>query len=113
MLNPIIAVLRKEGIPFHNPYRKSCDLWNPLQLGRRDAPVNRILALLSQPQTYGALKQWTECVRPNGVLKAGAKALIDAADDSKIVTTEQLKELLESSAIQILHAACVQTQLFC
>ena len=29
MLRPLIAVLRKHGIPFHNPYRKSNGFWNP------------------------------------------------------------------------------------
>jgi hypothetical protein len=27
MLRPLIQVLRKQGIPFHNPYRKSNGFW--------------------------------------------------------------------------------------
>ena len=38
MLRPIIAVLRKHGIPFHNPYRKSNGFWNPLRHGSRGGP---------------------------------------------------------------------------
>lgn len=31
MLNPLINVLRKQGIPFHNPYRRTRGDWNPLR----------------------------------------------------------------------------------
>ena len=46
MLRPITAVLRKHGIPFHNPYRKSNGFWNPLRQGSRGSTVSRILSLL-------------------------------------------------------------------
>ena len=35
MLQPVIQVLRKNAIPFHNPYRKANGFWNPLRMGRR------------------------------------------------------------------------------
>ena len=35
MLHPVVAALRKRGIPFHNPYRKSNGFWNPLRIGKK------------------------------------------------------------------------------
>ena len=35
MLRPMVAVLRKQGIPFHNPYRKSNGFWNPIRTATR------------------------------------------------------------------------------
>jgi len=43
MLRPVVAMLRSEGIPFHNPYRLSHGGWNPL------GGAGRVLALL-QPR---------------------------------------------------------------
>jgi len=34
MLDGIISQMREEGIPFHNPYRKSNKKWNPLDTAR-------------------------------------------------------------------------------
>lgn len=60
MLRPIIAVLRKHGIPFHNPYRKSNGFWNPLRHGSRGSTVSRILSLLIGHPDYGAEhRPWT------------------------------------------------------
>jgi len=33
VLNPVIAVLREFGVPFHNPYRLTEGRWNPLRAG--------------------------------------------------------------------------------
>ncbi len=40
MLKPLVQVLRKNGIPFHNPYRKSNGWWNPLRIGKRASTAN-------------------------------------------------------------------------
>ena len=49
MLRPILAVLRREAIPFHNPYRKSNGFWNPLRTSSRKSTANRVRALLTRP----------------------------------------------------------------
>jgi superfamily I DNA/RNA helicase len=36
MLEPLKAVLRKRGLPFHNPYRRKRGDWNPLYVPERD-----------------------------------------------------------------------------
>ena len=106
MLHPVIAVLRQQGIPFHNQYRKSHGYWNPLRRGRKGSSVNRILSLLGDhPWNHRDLKLWTEWLNPKGTLRQGAKALIDASDDSLSVTTERLHELFESAAVDALLAA--------
>ena len=106
MLHPAIAVLRKWGVPFHNPYRKSAGFWNPLRQGRKGSSTNRILSLLGpHPWTHRDLKLWAEWLNPKGNLRPGAKELIEASDDSLLVTTERLNELFETAAIEALLAA--------
>src|ERR1035437_6176185 len=82
MLQPVIATLRKRGIPFHNPYRKSNGFWNPLRMGKKGSSVNRVLALLvghpgfgqgHHPWTFGDLAQWADCMATHGILKHGTK----------------------------------------
>jgi len=106
MLNPVIAVLRKWGIPFHNPYRKSNGFWNPLRHGRNGSSANRILSLLvPHPWTHGDLELWAEWLNPKGNLRIGAKALLEASDDSLPVTTERLNDLFEADALEALLTA--------
>lgn len=106
MLHPVIAVFRKWGVPFHNPYRKSCGFWNPLRHGRKGSSANRILSLLNQDSwTHRDLKLWTEWLNPKGLLRPGARSVIEAADDSLPVTTERLRELFADSALESLLTA--------
>ena len=85
MLSPIIAVLRKNGIPFHNPYRRSNGFWNPLRLGSSGSSANRILALLAahpdyggahRPWTYGELAWLVRMAGRDDILKPGAAQTI-------------------------------------
>jgi len=48
MLGPIVAVLRQEAVPYHNPCRDD-SVWNPLARGteRRRTAVDRLLAFLA------------------------------------------------------------------
>ncbi len=80
MLHPLIAVLRKNGIPFHNPHRKSNGYWNPLRMGSRKSAGNRLLALLVGHPGFGDghrqwrfsdLALWVEWLRRDGVLAPG------------------------------------------
>jgi DNA helicase-2/ATP-dependent DNA helicase PcrA len=106
MLNPVIAVLRRAGIPFHNPYRKSNGFWNPLRHGRKGTSADRVLSLLgTQLWTHGDLRLWTEWLSPKGNLRTGAKALLETSDDALPVTPERLNELFEPAASESLLAA--------
>ena len=82
MLQPLIAVLRKHGIPFHNPYRKIQRLLEPAAHGKPGSTASRILSLLvahpdygagHRPWTHGDLALWAEWLQAKGVLRHGVK----------------------------------------
>jgi superfamily I DNA/RNA helicase len=111
MLQPIIQVLRKNSIPFHNPYRKSNGLWNPVRIGPRSIS-RRILSLLIAHPAYGEdQRQWTfrdvalwaECLRGD-VLKTGVRERLESADPKQPATVEQLAEILTPGALSSLLA---------
>jgi len=116
MLWPIVAVLKKSGIPFHNPYRRSNGFWNPLRLSRRgSSSASRILALLvahpdygenHHPWTYRDLALWAELLQSEGIFRQGVKELLQAQEQKKPVTTEQLREIFQAGAMDSLLAAC-------
>jgi DNA helicase-2/ATP-dependent DNA helicase PcrA len=108
MLHPIVAVLRKNGIPFHNPYRKSNGFWNPLRIGSRHSAANRIVALLIGHPGFGQghrnwkcgdLVLWLEWLRRGGVLKAGSKAALAALPSQSEGTPAVLQAVLEPASI--------------
>jgi DNA helicase-2/ATP-dependent DNA helicase PcrA len=107
MLRPIIQVLRKNAIPFHNPYRKTNGFWNPMRIGSQSVS-RRILALLvAHPKYSVGQRQWTHrdvalwaaLLCENGVLKAGAREVLKSADGKEPVTVEQLAQILETGAL--------------
>jgi DNA helicase-2/ATP-dependent DNA helicase PcrA len=114
MLHPVITVLRKNGIPFHNPYRKSNGFWNPLRTRSRHSAANRLLALLAGHPGLGDghrdwtccdLALWTEWLRPTGVLVSGAREAISKCSPHKKVSCEFLKTSFEGDAFAKLQAA--------
>lgn len=114
MLAPVIAMLRKSGIPFHNPYRRANGAWNPLHLKRSTSSANRVLALLSahpamgeaaRPWTFGDFRLWAEWMNWQGVLRRGAKKQILAAEPSGRVAIEDLDAAFEPAALDHLLEA--------
>jgi integrase len=114
MLHPLIAVLRKEGIPFHNPYRRSNRFWNPIRLGARVSSASRVLSLLvahsqfsdgDRPWTNGDLAQWAEALQAKGILRHGIKGKLKAADVSRPVSMDRLVEIFEPAALDSLMGA--------
>ncbi len=113
MLRPIIQVLRKNAIPFHNPYRRSNGFWNPLRTSRRGSTVNRVLALLvahhdfgdgRRPWNAGELALWTEWLIARGVLKHGAKAQMAKFDATRSISIADLDAVFEAGALESLLA---------
>jgi len=109
MLRPVIQVLRKNGIPFHNPYRKANGFWNPLRIGRRGSAASRILALLvahpgfgegHRPWTRGDLALWAEWLCSKGILKRGTKGEIQGAEAAESVTIRTLVQVFEEGALE-------------
>ena len=114
MLRSLLAVLRKHGIPFHNPYRRSNGFWNPLRIGRRTSSAGRILSLLvahpdfgenHRPWTNGDVVLWAEVLQSKGILRHGLKAKLKAADVGKPATLERLDQIFEPAALESLMAA--------
>jgi hypothetical protein len=115
MLRPLVQVLRKEAIPFHNPYRRNNGFWNPIRTGVRGAAANRILALLvassdfgegHRPWTQADLGLWGEWLVGKGMLRHGAKKKLMSIDATEYVTMERLDELFEPGALEQLVEAC-------
>lgn len=82
MLTPLLAHLRAEGIPFHNPYRPSDAAWNPLGQAGEDKVstaerVARYLLLAERDWTGQDIKLWADLIKldPAG-MRQGAKAAI-------------------------------------
>lgn len=95
MLNTIIAELKAQGIPFHNPYRRSQINWNPLF---RDpersgvAGVDRLLAYLrpnptawdteARWWTVGELEIWIDLLKSSAFMdKDDKRRVLDYLDD--------------------------------
>jgi superfamily I DNA/RNA helicase len=114
MLRPLVSVLRKNGVPFHNPYRRSNGFWNPIRAGRRGSTVNRIAALLvahpgwgddARPWTHGDLGQWAECLQSKGVLRHGAKKKLAGYAGEDPVSSDAFDDLFERPALDSLLEA--------
>src|SRR5882762_483552 len=68
MLQPLIANLRQEGVPFHNPYRPLEGRWNPFGVAREDgmATAERVyhyLVLADRDWTGDDIRAWMELVK--------------------------------------------------
>jgi DNA helicase-2/ATP-dependent DNA helicase PcrA len=114
MLQPMVAALRKRGVPFHNPYRKSNGFWNPLRIGKKGSSASRILALLvghpdfgegHRPWTHGDVALWADCVAAKGILKHGMKRKLQQHDPAQTATMERLDEIFETGALASLMDA--------
>jgi superfamily I DNA/RNA helicase len=114
MLAPYIAVLRKAGIPFHNPYRRSNGAWNPLAHTQPGSSSNRLLALLAphpvmgenaREWTFGDVNLWCQWLTSQGILKHGAKKQIAAMQEHSPVTIQDLDKLFSPAALDSMLAA--------
>ena len=109
MLQSLVAVLRKNGIPFHNPYRRTNGFWNPLKIGNRTSTAGRVLALLiGHPDAGAAHRAWTnedlalwgEVLLTKGLFRPGVKtAKLKAGNAFDEVKMERLDELFEPEAL--------------
>ena len=106
MLDPVKAVLRKQSIPFWNPYRTNRGDWNPLS--RRDDAVTmteRLLALTqirediwgadSRMWTWQDVERWTDPLEAKKLFERGAKSQIMSAAREMGVTEADLSKLAQ------------------
>ncbi len=112
MLRPMIQVLRKNAIPFHNPYRRASGFWNPLRLGK-GSTVRRIMSLLAgHPQfagpngfwTFGDLALWSEWLIAAGIFSTDAAELLRCGDAREHITAERLPDIFRADVMASLLA---------
>jgi DNA helicase-2/ATP-dependent DNA helicase PcrA len=114
MLRPILAVLRREVIPFHNPYRKSNGFWNPIRANCHRSAANRVKALLVAHPAFGTrdhrwrageLSLWTEWLPDQGLLTEQGREVITGLGPTKDVTNEIFEAVFQQHAIAAILAA--------
>lgn len=93
MVKPTIAALRKAGIGYHNPYRKSNGFWNPLRSGSRQSATSRLGALLApindplkpdQQWTAGQVSLWAGWLSSAFIQPGSLKRLASLLRSQKI-----------------------------
>ena len=115
MLHPVVAALRKRGIPFHNPYRKSNGFWNPLRSRKKGSSASAASSRCwsAHPDFGDVHRPWTTAIWRCGrtgwfrkeVLKSGMKEKLRQYDRAQTATMEQLNEIFEAGALKSLMDA--------
>jgi DNA helicase-2/ATP-dependent DNA helicase PcrA len=119
MLQPTLQVLRRLGIPFHNPYRRSRGDWNPLRAGGSGKvssserllsylrPVSEVWGDAARMWTIEDLRRWSDLIQADGTLIKGAKALIKSStlDPEQPLDLPDLFEWFELDVLLDLMAA--------
>lgn len=105
MLEHIVTLLRREGIPFANPWRRRRGDWNPLFHGGRGvSSVTRLLDFLRAPDrlwTWRELGTWGAMIRTRPNLLPAAKALLTLnADDNTVCPLATLEKIFTPEALQ-------------
>ncbi len=113
MLGPLLAVLRKRGIPFSNPWRRKRGDWNPLYprrgMSSQDKMTEflRIVCEVNYSPRYGAFAKMLDVLKSAGVLKHGVKAYFKSVakdQPENIVPQDMIENAFESEAwAQIEH----------
>jgi superfamily I DNA/RNA helicase len=111
MLPPVMAVLRRRGIPFANPWRTKHGGWNPLRAGKGVSMKQRLLNFLkhdastfgidSRRWTYEELNSWSSVIRASQTIQRGCKADItsQAKNNPHMLTTAAaMEQWFEDSA---------------
>jgi len=99
MLQPIIAGLRKRGIPYHNPYRTTNGAWNPIRKDKPGSAANRVLALIDpltgakEHWTARDAALWTEWLSSKGLLKPDGKSYFARFSPEAKITLAELGDI--------------------
>ena len=93
-LDPIKQALRREGLAYHNPWRRSRGDWNPLRPSRGVSAASRVVAYLfpderlfgaaSRQGTGGVIKLWSALVKSKGVFRRGGRGAVDGLPDREL-----------------------------
>lgn len=108
MLDPVKHELRKRGVPFHNPYRRTRGDWNPMKPAApgQTSSRERLLAYLllderedvglgdlSRPWNGEDVRRWAHVVKKQGIFRRGAQAMIDALPGDRELDFEEIAAL--------------------
>jgi len=104
-VDPLIAHMRKEGIPFQNPYAVQNGRWNPLAPRQGASSTDRLLAYLAAREKgrweLRDILAWVEVISSD-VLSRGAKKRLDEwkKAENPIVTDEDISDLFATEEDQ-------------
>lgn len=116
LLRPLCRELKDRAIPYWNPFARDRGLFNPLTPAKGVPAGQRLLNyLLPQEKFYGdgarfwtwqELHTWVEVCRADGLLKHGAKAMIErrAKDEPALLGFHDVAECFESEVIERMDA---------
>jgi DNA helicase II / ATP-dependent DNA helicase PcrA len=103
-LYPVVAELRKQGIPFHNPNRRRNGSWNPLWARKGVTTADRIKAFMAggkgQGWTGQELRYWTHMLGVKDTLARGAKKKMEELDDEIVFKEDRLTQWFEPTALR-------------
>jgi len=117
IVKPTMDMLKRQGIPFHNPYKTDSAAWNPLRRGRKQVMgVDRILSFIKPSKDVWGdgttewdtedLKRWMTILKSDGVLAHGVKKLLTKQSFSLPPDYEEFENLFADSE-QAEHAVDV------
>jgi len=112
------VVLRKRGVPFHNPYRTTRADWNPLAgregtIGAKDRLLSYLAPMLAgRPWNPAECDQWFDILSSKGVLTRGAKQLLrDAIAEERGLADEEVVSLFEGDEFTNAFSGVLDPQL--
>ena len=108
VVEPTMKMLKKEGIPFHNPYKIDSAAWNPLRRGKKQVMgIDRILSFIKPSKDVWGdgteewntedLKRWMTILKSDGVLAHGVKKLLTKQSFSLPPDYEEFANLFADS----------------
>jgi len=112
MLDKIKLILRREGIPFHNPYRRRRIDWNPLYFYEdKTSAAQRLLAFLkpsmdifleeSRSWTWAEIAKFSEILKADNVFQRGKKTLVRAhKKDNSVPSVQELLNIFTPCALE-------------
>ena len=112
MLEPLKEALNRNGVPYHNPFRRKRGDWNPLAVAEgRTSSAERLLAYLrpnfdawgevAGPWTALDLTRWVPILEAKGLLKRGAKKTISLLGEDEPLDWDEVMAWFEPGEIRL------------
>lgn len=110
MIEAVLGALRRECVPFHNPYRRKNATWNPLHIAKRRAsPAGRLLDLSRMdPHTWGAearpwtwqeVSRWADTLDRRSLVHGAKTRIEERKADLRPVSFDELEALIQPQAL--------------